>query len=306
MIIQKLPFSGWENNLFISNGQIELVVTLDVGPRVLSYRTLNGKNVFKIYEDHAGGSGETEWMNRGGHRLWTAPEPDRQEDYELDNGPVKHTLLPNGVCVENDPQAPSHVRKYLTVTLGEDSSEVTVHHRVVNEGTQPIELATWGLSVMAPGGLEIIPQPPLGEHPRDLLPNRTLVLWPYTDMTDPRYRFGWSFITLRQTKDGAPTKLGLAHKSKWVAYLNQETLFIKTFAYEAGETYPDGGCNFETFSDRDMLEVETLSPLRNLQPGESVEHTEKWYLFSNVVQPVSLHEEDIATWVEPFLTQIGL
>ena len=29
-----------------------------------------------------------------------------------------------------------------------------------------------------------------------------MVTWPYTDMTDPRWRFGSEFITLRQTKDG--------------------------------------------------------------------------------------------------------
>ena len=306
MQIQNLPFRGWNHNLFLSNGHVELVITLDVGPRVISYRTLGGKNVFKNYEEQMGGSGEDKWIIRGGHRIWTAPEPVRQEDYELDNIPVTYELLPNGVRLQNDPQAPLNVRKILTVTLSEETSEVTVHHKAINEGTGVVEIATWGLSVMAPGGLEIIPQPPLGDHPQDLLPNRLMVLWPYTDMTDPRYRFGWSFITLEQTPNGEPTKMGLAHKQNWVAYLNQETLFVKTIPYEQGEVYPDGGCNFETFSDKDMLEVESLSPLRRLQPGESVEHTEKWVLFGNVPQPASLHEEHISAWISPLLAKAGL
>ena len=258
------------------------------------------------YDAQMGGSGESEWINRGGHRLWTAPEPSRQEDYELDNVPVTYELLPNGTRLQNAPQAPLNVRKILTVTLADNSSEVTVHHKAINEGSTPVEIATWGLSVMAPGGLEIIPQPPLGEHPRDLLPNRVMVLWPYTDMTDPRFRFGWSFITVEQTSDGQPAKLGLAHKQNWVAYLNKENLFVKTIPYQQGELYPDGGCNFETFTDKDMLEVESLSPLRTLQPGESVEHTEKWVLFGNVRQPNSLHEEDIAAWINPLIAQAGI
>ncbi len=85
------------------------------------------------------------------------------------------------------------------------------------------------------GGLEIIPHPPLGVHPRDLLPNRLMIIWPYTNLTDPRWRFGETFITLRQTANaGQPTKLGLAHKQKWIGYLTRDSLFIKTIELPGG------------------------------------------------------------------------
>jgi len=304
MQIQKVSYEGWANNALLSNQHVELIVTLDVGPRVIAYRTPRGHNVFKNYASQMGTNGEGEWLNRGGHRLWIAPEGD--VSYAPDNSPVIHEILPNGIRLENVPVAPWGLRKFLTVTLAEDSSEVTVHHRVVNESGKPVEISSWGLSVMAPGGLEIIPLPELGEHPRDLLPNRLIVPWSYTDMTDPRWRFGSEFITLRQTHDGGPTKLGLAHKAKWVAYLNGETLFVKTFDYVEGAAYTDFGCNFETFSNMDMLEVETLSPLRKLQPGEAVEHTEKWYLLGDAPQPPSLHEQDLGAWIAPILTKLGV
>lgn len=301
---QKKPFGGWQNNLSLSNDHAELIITLDVGPRLISYRTPHGENVFKNYDAQMGGSGESEWMIRGGHRLWIAPEGDIS--YTFDNSPVKYETTANGVRIENDPVAPWGIRRAITVSLAENSSEVTVHHCLTNEGTKPAEIASWGLSVMAPGGLEIIPLPALGEHPRDLLPNRLIVPWPYTDMTDPRFRFGWQFITLRQTDDGTPTKLGLAHKEKWIAYLNGDGLFVKSFDYVEGATYPDFGCNFETFTNSEMLEIESLGPIRMLQPGESAEHTEKWYLLSDVPQPPSLQEEDIAAWIAPLLARIGV
>ena len=304
MQIQNTPYAGWPQNAFLSNGQVELVVTLDVGPRIISCRTPHGANVFKNYTAQMGGSGESEWMIRGGHRLWIAPEGD--VSYAPDNAPVSHEMLANGIRMETAPVAPWGLRKVLTVTLAADSSEVTVHHRVVNESGKPVEVSSWGLSVMAPGGLEIIPHPELGEHPRDLLPNRLIVPWAYTDMTDPRLRFGSAFITLRQTHDGGPIKLGLAHKEKWVAYLNGETLFVKTFAYEEGARYTDLGCNFETFSNEEMLEIETLSPLRTLQPGEAVEHTEKWYLLGDAPQPPSLQEQDLREWITPLLEKLGV
>jgi hypothetical protein len=51
---------------------------------------------------------------------------------------------------------------------------------------------------------------------------------------------------------------------------------------EAGAKYPDSGCNFEVFTDEDSLELETLGPLRNLEPGETAEHIERWWLFKDV------------------------
>lgn len=305
MQIQNVSYEGWQNNARLSNRHVELVVSLDVGPRVLSYKPLNGTNVFKNYPGQLGQSGESEWMIRGGHRLWVAPE-DPAVSYELDNGPVPHELLSNGIRLENPASLQFGLHKILTVTLAENSSEVTLHHRVVNEGVKPVEISSWGLSVMAPGGLEIIPVPALGEHPRDLLPNRVMVLWPYTDMTDTRLRFGSEFITLRQTKDGGPTKLGLAHKEKWVAYLNGENLFVKTVEFVEGAPYTDFGCNFETFTNEFMLEIESLSPLKVLQPGESVEHTEKWYLQGATPQPHSLQDQDLGEWICPILAKLGV
>ena len=71
--VEKVEYKGWKNNLRLSNGEAELILTLDVGPRVISYKLTDGKNVFVELADQLGKSGETEWVARGGHRLW----PDR-------------------------------------------------------------------------------------------------------------------------------------------------------------------------------------------------------------------------------------
>lgn len=304
--IKQHHHAGWEHNLLLANDKVELIISLDVGPRILSYKTPKSENVLKSYPEQLGKSGESEWMIRGGHRFWIAPE-DEVLTYLPDNTPVAHDLsVQNQVKLVNTGVAPCHIKKEMTVSLADNSSEVTIVHKATNEGTQPIEIASWGLSVMIPGGLEIIPLPPLGVHPRDLLPNRLMIVWPYTNLTDPRYRFGESFITLRQTDSPTPTKLGLAHKQKWVGYLTRDSLFIKTFDYTEGAPHADLGCNFETFTNKDMLEIETLSPIKKLAPGESVEHTEHWYLFGEVPQPHSLQEPELAAWLAPFLKEIGV
>src|SRR5207248_6442527 len=83
-----VEYRGWKNNLRLSNGDAELIVTLDVGPRVISYRLPGGPNVMKNYDAMMGKAGEPEWQIRGGHRFWLAPE-DLTRTYFPDNRPVK-------------------------------------------------------------------------------------------------------------------------------------------------------------------------------------------------------------------------
>jgi hypothetical protein len=116
-----------------------------------------------------------------------------------------------------------------------------------------------------------------------LLPNRVLVLWPYTDMTDHRIHWGSKFILLRQDQNAqTPAKLGLSAKDGWGAYLRKGHLFLKTFEYIEGANYPDNGCSLEVYTNDRMLELETLGPLQRLAPGDVVQHVERWFLFRNV------------------------
>ncbi|GIW81241.1 MAG: hypothetical protein KatS3mg105_3048 [Gemmatales bacterium] len=290
--VEKVAYKGWKNNLRIKNGDAELIVTLDVGPRIISYRLADGKNVFKEYADQLGKSGEKTWQIRGGHRLWVGPE-DLTRTYSPDNGPVQHEILesaPPQIVVTQDDKTYG-IRKQMNIQLAMKGSQVRVRHRLTNIGSKPTELAAWALSVMAPGGVEFIPLPPKKPHPgsaknaktaEDFAPNFSLAVWPYTDFGDGRWRIGSKYITLKQDAKKGPAKIGLAHTTGWVGYLNAGTLFVKRFDYRKNLLYPDRGSNFETFTNQDMLEVETLGPLTKLAPGKSVDHTETWELFADV------------------------
>ncbi|MEO6054442.1 MAG: hypothetical protein ABIP97_10545, partial [Chthoniobacterales bacterium] len=80
------PYGGWPRNLRLANDAVELITSLEVGPRVLSYRTTEGKNVFKNFPEELGQSNEEHFVMRGGHRLWIAPE-DEPSTYHKDNQP---------------------------------------------------------------------------------------------------------------------------------------------------------------------------------------------------------------------------
>ena len=65
-MLEVVDYRGWTNNLKLSNASVELIVTLDVGPRVIAYRAPGGFNVMKNYDEMMGGTGEAEWQIRGG------------------------------------------------------------------------------------------------------------------------------------------------------------------------------------------------------------------------------------------------
>jgi hypothetical protein len=303
--VEKIEYKGWKNNLRLSNGEAELILTLDVGPRIISYRLADGKNVFVELADQMGKSGESEWVARGGHRLWVAPE-DLTRTYAPDNRSIKYIELPDGAIRLTQNPDGFGIQKEMDVQLASRGTKVTVTHRIKNAGEKETDLAPWALSMMAPGGVEIIPLPPKRPHPgppknakspAEYWPNQLMVVWPFTDFQDPRWNFGSKYITLRHDAKRGPTKLGLAHQLGWIGYLNQGTLFIKRIPFELGKMYADLGCNFETFSNQEMQEIESLGPMVKLGPGKSVEHVERWELIGGLKGVRS--EEDIDREILP-------
>lgn len=308
--MKRVEYRGWPNNVLLSNGDVELIATLDVGPRVIAYRLPGGTNVLKNYDDMMGGTGETEWKIRGGHRFWLAPE-DITRTYFPDNRPVHAEPLGDlGVILTPPPEDEYGVQKRMQLELAPKGTAVKLTLTVTNVGTSPTELAPWGPTVMAPGGVEMIPLPDKDFHPgptsnatsaADYAPNQAMVLWPYFDFTDPRWSFGHRYLFLRQNSAHGPTKIGLAHRMGWVGYWNAGNLFVKRFDYREGALYPDWGTRYQTFSDSNMLEMETVGEFVTLQPGESATLTESWELYGNV--PAVATEADVAAHVEPLIAR---
>ena len=283
MKIEKIGYGGWPNCWRVSNGVVEAVVSSDIGPRVMRYGFSGGQNFFKEFADQMGKSGEPVWQLRGGHRIWMAPE-DPTLTYAPDNGPVHVEPSADGVVCTQPVEQLTGLEKQIVLRMAETGTDVEVAHRIRNAGSAPRRLAPWALSMMAPGGHGIHGLPPRGTHPEMLAPSNPLVMWAFTHLTDPRWRFLDRYLVLRQDPaNGVPQKLGSFHPQTWGAYLLNGELFVKR--YEAAgdpSQYPDMGSSFEMFTNADFLELETLGPLTILAPGQSVTHLERWSLHQGV------------------------
>ena len=292
--VERVTYGGWPNCLRMSNGTVELIATTDVGPRIIRYGFVGKENEF--FEDPAqmGKTNSDEWLAFGGHRLWLAPEA-KPRSYHPDSKPVKATRQGDALRLIQPIESDNGIQKEMTITLAPTGSHVTVLHTLTNHNLWDVEVSPWTLTVLAPKGKAIFPQEPYSPHPdipdfpgqvidkRFYLSVRSLVLWSYTNLQDPRWVFTSKYIILKQDpKATKPQKLGLSNRQNWGAYLRGGHLFVKKNVYQDGATYPDHGCSFETFTNAAMLELEGLGPLAKLPPGGLVDCREDWYLFDGV------------------------
>lgn len=273
--IKKIEYGQVGQCLQVDNGTVDFVATLDCGPRIIRFGFSGQHNEFCEQDGAVSTYGGQYWQPRGGHRLWHSPEH-MPRTYIADNSPVDCQLLEDGVILTQPVEPWVQIQKEMEVRLT-GTKQVTVINRLTNKNAWPVKLAVWGLTVMAPGGLEIVPQP---DRDTGLLGNRMIALWPYTKMTDQRVHWGDGYITLQQDAAAAgPFKFGIDNQAGWAAYVNRGHVFIKRYAHQLGAEYPDFGVSYETYTNELMLEMETLSPLTLLKPDETIEHREIWELF---------------------------
>jgi len=293
--IELLSYGGWPNCYRLTNGAVEIIVTSDVGPRIIRYGFAGGRNVFVEFPHQLGQSGESWWVMRGGHRIWAAPEviPDT---YALDNGPVSATVKDGQISLLQPVEPETGLQKELTVELTADGARVT--HRILNAGEKTRQLAPWAVSQMAPGGIGIATFPPRGCHEECLQPTNPLVMWAYTNFADKRWLFTNRYLILKQdSAEQSPQKAGLFNPNTRAAYLLGDELFIKRSQAKPKVPYADFQSSFQIFVNGDFLELETLGPLVDLLPGFSATHVEDWSLHRGVeLDAVTEEELDRVVW----------
>lgn len=290
--METIEFEGWPGCVRLTNGAAEIVIARAFGPRILRYGLVGGPNAFHILPETRGQIGTETWLPYGGHRLWHAPEV-LPRSYAPDNVPVDIVQNDRALHVTGHTEASTGIQKQMTVTLAPGGSAARVAHRLTNHGVWPITLAPWGLSIVALGGFVVIPQEPFVSHDDVLDAARPIVVWKFTDMADPRWRWGTKYLTLRQTDAPTkkPQKVGVWNTQGWAAHVAPAHTFLIEIEPARGgpASLPDMGSNFETYTDGPFQELETLGPLVTLAPGASVEHVEHWFL-----APTTAEDNDAA------------
>ena len=276
----------------LENESLKLLVTRSVGPRILSFGFKDGENLFaELPETVIDVPGGEAFRFYGGHRLWHAPE-EPARTYLSDDAPVDIAPLENGLTVTQKTEPQTGLQKTIEIRFPGNSPQVVITHHLTNHGLWPVTCALWALTQMKTGGTAVLPQ---ARQDTGVLPNRSLALWPYTDMLNPNVRWGSNFVLLDAELD-SPFKIGFPNPRGWLAYWWNGMLFVKRSAYDAQAEYFDYGSSSECYCDHRFIELETVAPIRTIAPGETASHIETWELYRDVDRP--RHQSDAQGLVE--------
>ena len=160
---QEVSHAKWVS-VRLSDGTIELLATLDFGPRIMHLGAVGGENeFFEDYDDviskgNEGGSFDIFgnkgcWHIYGGHRLWASPES-YPRTYYPDNEPVKYKLIENGIRLTPQPQAWNNLQNEIEITIKE-KSKVEVAHKNHQYRRLGNRAAPWAITVMKIGGCKL-------------------------------------------------------------------------------------------------------------------------------------------------------
>src|SRR5260221_6880448 len=72
--VEKVDYKGWHKCYRVSNGEVELIVTGDVGPRIIRFGFIGGQDPFQKIPGQAGQSRPENYQPPGGDRVWQKPE----------------------------------------------------------------------------------------------------------------------------------------------------------------------------------------------------------------------------------------
>jgi hypothetical protein len=164
-MFERFSYRGWNNAYKLSNGTVELVVSADVGPRILFYGFRNGENLLHEVEEDVGKTGGSEFRLYGGHRLWVSPEVERT--YYPDNDPVavsQHGHATRFTAQRERLPPGTNLQKELEIELAATGSQVRITQRIRNDDTRSTALAPWSPTMMRAGGRAILPLSPRVNH----------------------------------------------------------------------------------------------------------------------------------------------
>jgi hypothetical protein len=295
MSIKETDYKNFGKCVELSGGGVKALVTVGIGPRVIYYGTDDGRNVFfedisrevrrsGAYFDENFKDGET-WYLYGGHRVWKSPEDDAT--YIPDNYPVEYEIKQNHdrtdetIVFTQNIQKNTGLRFRLEVSMDQKGG-LKIRHIMENLGEKAVAASIWGISVLKGGGFLAVP---LNTDDTGFLPNNNFSFWPYDDMRDERLSFVRDYLVLKHDANAErPFKIGLNCRKQAALYHNDGLVFVKKFDWQDG-AYPDGNCNFESYTSGLITELETLSPIFSIEPNQSAEHTEEFSVFERDLKP---------------------
>ncbi len=281
--LRRTRFQG-EPAIELTTDELRLVAITRRGPRIAHLSRLHGENLFYwVPGKHRRG----DWDMLGGHRLWTTrPGADEcEETYRPDNRPCAVVLQDNGFSLSAPVDPVTRLRREIAVRAVA-SDRLEIEHLLENTGDMLWSGGLWGVTCTVPA-----------EYTCYIVPLTSGVAWDSATLTlfngwgdgrggqgyeDRQFSFTADSLVLRPKR--RENKRAIGARPGVIAMYDpaRGILFAKRSSFDPAANYPRGA-NLALYTGGAggcYTELETMSPLVTLEPGQMLRHTESWVLGS--------------------------
>lgn len=279
--VQRITHRGWKGAYRLANRTVELVFVPQIG-RIMRYAYLNGKN--RLWENPRTlgrvpdfRKDSKDWINFGGDKVWPAPQArwGWPPDPALDRGAYQVEVLSgNRLRVTGAFSAKHGIRYVREIALDPVGTGVTFKNTMTNTSDQDVEWSVWQVTQVDDPQEMRLPLHRDGKFKRGYYIFKDSAPQPGT------FRIvGQEGIFTRHRKRAS--KIGADSPVGTLSADRDGIRFTVKADYEPGQTYPDDGCAQEIYTNADpdkYIELELLSPIQFVQPGDSYSFTTRWRL----------------------------
>ena len=296
-------YHGWRG-LFMKNGLVTVVAVPAIGGRIMEYKLgshpflwVNDAEFGKTY-DPPQTEEERQWHNYGGYKAWLAPEsrwggPPDPLGSALDGGKWTGKITAQGgeigeielVSPPDEDVTGLQITRRIQMSAG--TTKVVVTEIFKNVSNEPIEWSIWGVT-QVPGSLSSSEK--FSEQARIYFPlnpdsRASEGFWYLLKGTSDQFEVFDNGKLMQVSYAFEASKIGADVAGGWMAYVDDihQYAFVQRFEERSLGEYPDQGANVEVYTsggDFAYMEMETLSRLYTLQPGETVSFSQQWYATS--------------------------
>ena len=285
-------YNGWTNCHVLANGRVSLTAVAPVA-RVLEFGLAGGTNLFWQNHDLLGQPADIVVGSQvfGGAKLWVAPQCKWHPRSPwppcpvLESGPCDVTVPGPGSLAMKGCEGSRHgVRFDRTIRLPAGAGFAELTYTMTDTSDKPVQWGIWSVIQLRPGGRILVPVSAKDQAWFKELPGT--VDWQRGDGL-------WEL-----PHRGETSKLFARGAAGWLAYLLDDVVFVLAFPPEPDATFPKGEAGLEVFTGEDLIELEHVSPLHALMPGQQVGMHESWLALQAPAGAAQMSAADLRTWIE--------
>lgn len=253
-----------ENKYSVSVGPVSITIDAGAGAKVLSF-TRDGKEVIS----------QLQRFNAFGSTFWTSPQKEWNWPPVAEFDRLAYDVEDNGTSLVMTSKLNERFGYRIRKDFSADAKDnaIVITYSIINESQEKKKVAPWEITRVPGDGLIFIAADPKN------------IVAASGELLKFEGKYGAAWYTFDETKENRKIN---ADGKGWLAYTNNGLLLVKKFPDLAPSQPAPDEAEIQIYVNegKSFIELESQGAYVELNPGESVNYTVRWYLVPQPKDPV--------------------